>query len=190
MGELKAERDDADLLGGRHPERDEILFHRLRNRDQGVGDRREPRLEPAEELRLGGREIAAQHVAVISVNHDRHTGGAGRETPEETRLRGVGVNDGRAPSAHQARQAHERAEVLERCDLTPETGEPFAFDALLRGQVKHVPLSRRLPSHHETRGVAEGSQPGAQEDHVEGGTSDVQAREDAQHPDVFRTSAV
>ena len=63
-------------------------------------------------------------------------------------------------------------------DLAAEPDHRLADHVLLGREREHVALARRFPPHDEPRLVAERAKSRAQEDHVEGRTPDVQARED------------
>ncbi len=96
----------------RDAEAHEVLLHRLRHRHERVRGGGEPRLEPAEEGRLRGREVPAQHVAVEGVNDGGNARRTRGEPAEEPGLGGVGVDDVRPPRPHEAVEPHERAQVL------------------------------------------------------------------------------
>ncbi len=179
--ELEAERDDADLLRARDAEAHEVVLHRVGDGDESVRPGREPRLEAAEDGRLRGREVAAQHVAVVRVHDRRHAGEARGHAAEHPRLRRVRVDDRRPPLAHQAAQPKERAHVGERGDLAAEAGERLAVDLLLARERAHVALAARLAADDEARLVTALAEVRAQQDHVDGRAPDVEPGEDPQH---------
>ena len=181
MREVEAEGDDADLVGARDAEAHQVLLHRLGHRHERVGGGGEARLQPAEEGRLRGREVPAQHVAVEGVNHGGNARRPRGEPADEPRLGGVRVDDVRPPRAHEAVKPHERAQVRKRRDLATEPGHRLTSHVLLRREREHVALARRLRSHDQPRLVAQGTKTGAQEDHVNRRTPDVQAGEDPQN---------
>ena len=85
VGEIEAERHHADLVGARDAEAHEVLLHRLGHRHERVGGGGQACLQPAEERRLRGREVPAQHVAVVGVDHGGNARRARGEPAEESR---------------------------------------------------------------------------------------------------------
>ena len=179
MREVEAERDHADLLGRARcrgprgpasptprPPRARRAARRAASRASGRGPS-----SPARSSRAArGRGRCARRWARRAAR--------AASAAEEPRLRGVRVDDGRPPRAHEAREAHERAQVRKRRDLAAEPGHRLAGHVLLRREREHVALARRLRAHDQPRLVAQGTKTGAQEDHVNRRTPDVQAGED------------
>ena len=69
----------------------------------------------------------------------------------------------------------------------PRPGTCTQRTPLAGGEVAQVAFLRRLRADGERRRVAERFEPGGEQDDVDGGASDVQPGEDAQHADVGQT---
>jgi hypothetical protein len=180
VSELEAERDHADPLGTGDAEVNEVVLHRVGHGHERVGEWGEPCLQTPEDGRFRRGEVSAEHVAVVRVHDRRHPGEARGHATQQTRLRGVCVNDRRPPLTHQAAETEERPNVGERGDFAAEAGERLALDALLTGEAAHVALALRLCADDEAGLVTSLAQVGAQQDHVDGRPPHVEPGEDAQ----------
>src|SRR5207253_7641698 len=143
-GEIQAQGNDAYLVARRDSHRREVVAESVGNGDGDVRQAIEGRFQPPEEGGLQRTEIAPQDVAVIRVHDDGHARQARGDPPEDTGLRGVRVDDGRAGLPDGAVELPQGREIREGSDLTPEALELLHFDTLLPGQVQKIAFRRRL----------------------------------------------
>jgi len=120
--ELDPEPDDRELLPRRDVQPDELVADLGADRDQPVGEPREDRLDRAEHERARGPEVAAQHVPVEGVHHDRPAQAReqGRRAPHGARLGRVRVDHVGPELADQPCEAESRERVPHRRELARE----------------------------------------------------------------------
>jgi hypothetical protein len=113
--QVEAQRDDAKALRGRDPNPDQVPHGRFADSHQRVAEAPEGALEPPVRAALQGSEVALEHVAVVGVD-DHRPGSHGERgcASDESRLRGVRVDDVRSKPARDPRELRERHRVSRR----------------------------------------------------------------------------
>ncbi len=186
LAELDSQADDAELLSGRNPERDEVVAHLRADRDEPGRHPRQQPLEQAKRLRLERAEVAVEDMAVKRVDDDRRPGGAceeRRHTPHRARLRRMRVQDLRPLLADQAGKSKHRKRVPDRRDLPRQRVELDDLDAELLRHIRHRALAARERAGDERRLVASLREPRREVGDVERRAAHVQARDHAQDAD-------
>lgn len=109
--QLQSQWDLDDTIRGGDVERDEVAALRRADRDDAIRRARERALERQEESTDRTREVPVEHRAVVRMDDDGDTREAGRDAPDETRLREVSVNDRRPESTEQSDHADKGDDV-------------------------------------------------------------------------------
>jgi hypothetical protein len=95
------------------------------------------------------------------------------------------VHDVGTDAAQQTPEAEEGTQVAEEPDVPTEPGKGYYVHTSRKRQVQQAPFTRRLATDHEPGLVPQRSEAHRQVDHVEGGSSHVQAGENPDQPDLF-----
>ena len=158
-----------------------------RDGDDRITDPCQPALESDEHRGHELAEVAVEHVAVVGVNHARTRRASARQVvrrrrqpAQQTRLRHVGMNDGRLPGAELSIQPPQRAQIVERRQRAAQRRQEHRVGAG-RQQVAHVAFAVTETAVEESRAVAVRVECGGESGRLDRRSADVEARDHARN---------
>ena len=97
------------------------------------------------------------------------------------------MDNGRPESTEELKHASDGADISEWRHVAPKRGDLRGFEAVItRDQVLHVAFARSEAAVNQQRVVTDRLQPRAHLDRLDRRSADIQARDDAGHPDRWR----
>ncbi len=177
--QVEAHRHHVPAFGRPDPEREELVAHLRRHRDQRVGARGERPLHARERGVLHPGEVGLQHVTVEGVHDDGHAGLHGRRPAQRARLGEVRVHEVRTPAPDDAADGPRRAQVVRGTEVAAEPRQVSVGQ--VRGWVDRA-LGGSGGAPYQARVEATRTQGVGEEDGLARGTAHVQAGGHAQHP--------
>ena len=177
--EIEPERDDLELLRAADPEAENLVSLALPQHDNTRGDAREICFEPDEQPCLRGREVSVEDVAVERVDADGHAGEPGGRPADRAGLGRVRVNDVRPRLPEAPVELEDDGRVAHGRQLAAERRNDVRLDAVCLCEREHVPLVGGFDAGDELGVYSPLAQAARQQDSVDCGAADVEARDDA-----------
>ncbi len=180
--EVQAQPDDVESLGSADFHIEQVLSDSRGDGDQPSRDTSQRPLDSNERARACCGKVPAEDVAVKRMDDDWNAREKRRQSSQRAGLGRMRVHDVRPFVSHQSNQSLEHDCVANR-ELTAELGQSCEVGQAEATQSQEIPLGRSLGADHQPGLVFRRIELGRERRRMNGGTSYVQARNNAQDLD-------